>query len=257
MLNHKNTVVVFIIILIGLIGLNHVYPIHWAWFVIASLFFLSVEFYGAYFVESGFHIKTISSIQTNEKIVAITFDDGPMQQRTETILTVLDKFNVKATFFCIGKRIEGNEKTLKQIDERGHLIGNHSYSHSNLFDLMTTKQLINDLENGNQEIKKVIGKTPLFFRPPYGVTTPALSRACKKLNFEVLGWNIRSFDTSIKNKDEVIERVIKRIKPGSILLFHDTVEGIEIVLEHILNYLKQNNYTVVELDKLIQRKAYA
>ena len=257
MLNHKNTVVVFIIILIGLIGLNYVYSIHWTWFVIAVLFFLSIEFYGAYFVGSGFHIKTINSIRTNEKVVALTFDDGPIEQRTENILTVLNKFNAKATFFYIGKRIEGNEYLLKKIYERGHLIGNHSYSHSNFFDLMTTRQMVNDLEKGNQEIEKVIKKTPLFFRPPYGVTTPALLRACKKLNFDVIGWNIRSFDTSIKNKDEVIERVIKRIKPGSVLLFHDTVEGIEIILEHILNYLKQNNYTVVELDKLIQRKAYA
>ena len=190
-------------------------------------------------------------------MVALTFDDGPMPERTNNILNLLDKFNVKATFFCIGNRIKGNEGILKQIQEQGHLIGNHSYSHSNLFDLKNTQQMISDLQEGNKEIKRVIGKEPMFFRPPYGVTTPSLARASKKLGFEVIGWNVRSLDTSIKDKQQLVERVIPRIQPGSILLFHDTVENLEIALEEILNYLKQNNYKVVELDKLIQKKAYA
>ena len=239
-----------------MIGLSFFYTVQWYWFVISILFFLSIEFYGAYFVDSGFHINTISSVSTNEKVVAITFDDGPAHQRTEKILDVLNRFNVKATFFCIGNRIKGNEILLKKIDRAGHLIGNHSYSHSNFFDLMSTKQMIRDLQSGNEEIKKVIGKEALFFRPPFGVTTPFLAKACRKLNYDVIGWNIRSLDTTIKNKEKLVERVIKRIKPGSIFLFHDTVDGVELVLEEILNYLIQNDYKVVELDKLIQKKAY-
>lgn len=257
MLNHRTTIVLFTALWIVMIGLSFIYTMHWYWFVISILFFLSIEFYGAYFVDSGFHINTISSVNTNEKVVALTFDDGPMPLRTEKVLDVLDKFNAKATFFCIGNRTTGNEILLKKIDEAGHLIGNHSYSHSNLFDLMNTKQMVSDLQSGNEEIKKVIGKAPLFFRPPYGVTTPSLAKACRKLNFEVIGWNIRSLDTTIKNKQKVVERVITRIKPGSILLFHDTVDGVELVLKDVLIYLKNNNYKVVELDQLIQKKAYA
>lgn len=257
MLNHRTTLVLFAALWMVLIGLSFFYTIQLHWFVISILFFLGIEFYGAYFVDSGFHINTISSVITNEKIVAITFDDGPMQERTEKVLGVLNKFNAKATFFCIGNRITGNEILLKKIDEAGHLIGNHSYSHSNLFDLKNTKQMVKDLQSGNEEIKKVIGKAPLFFRPPFGVTTPSLAKACRKLNFDVIGWNIRSLDTTIKNKQKVVERVIKRIKPGSILLFHDTVDGVELVLEDVLIYLKNNKYKVVELDQLIQKKAYA
>ncbi|MES2590659.1 MAG: polysaccharide deacetylase family protein [Bacteroidota bacterium] len=257
MLNHRVVSITFIVIVLMLIGLGFTYPIHWLWFVIPVILFFSVEFYGAYFVNSGFHIDTICEKQTNEKIVALTFDDGPMPGRTENVLAVLKKFDVKATFFCIGKRIKGNEDILKQIHEHGHLIGNHSFSHSNLFDLMTAKQFINDLQLGNQEIEKVIGKQPLFFRPPYGVTTPGLAKACKGLNYHVIGWNVRSLDTTIKDKQQLVDRVTKRIQPGSIVLFHDTVENIEIALEEILNYLKQNNYRVVELDKLIQKQAYA
>lgn len=257
MLKHRTTLVLFAALWMVLIGLSFFYTIQWHWFVISILFFLGIEFYGAYFVDSGFHINTISSVITNEKIVAITFDDGPMQERTEKVLGVLNKFNAKATFFCIGNRITGNEILLKKIDEAGHLIGNHSYSHSNLFDLKNTKQMLKDLQSGNEEIKKVIGKAPLFFRPPFGVTTPSLAKACRKLNFDVIGWNIRSLDTTIKNKQKVVERVIKRIKPGSIMLFHDTVDDVELVLEDVLIYLKNNKYKVVELDQLIQKKAYA
>lgn len=256
MLNHRNTLIFFTALWAVLIALNFIYTVPWYLYVVSILFFLSIEFYGAYFVHSGFHINTINSVNTNEKVIAITFDDGPMPHRTEKVLDVLNKFNAKATFFCIGKSITGNEILLKKIDGAGHLIGNHSYSHSNLFDLMSTKQLIKDLQSGNEQIKKVIGKEALFFRPPFGVTTPFLAKACKKLNYDVIGWNIRSLDTTIKNKEKLVERVIKRIKPGSILLFHDTVDGAELVLEEILNYLKQNEYKVVELDKLIQKKAY-
>lgn len=257
MLNHRVVSIAFVVIVLMLIGLNFEYSIHWMWFIIAIVLFFSIEFYGAYFVNSGFHIDTICEKKTNEKIVALTFDDGPMPGRTENVLVVLKKFDVKATFFCIGKQIKGNEVILKKIHEQGHLIGNHSYSHSNLFDLMTAKQFVNDLQSGNLEIEKVIGKKSLFFRPPYGVTTPGLAKACKVLNYNVIGWNVRSLDTTIKNKQQLVERVTKRIQPGSILLFHDTVENIEIALEEILNYLKQNNYKVVGLDKLIQKEAYA
>ena len=257
MLNHRTTVVLFVVLWIVLVGLQSIYTVHWYWFFISALFFLSIEFYGAYFVNSNFHIRTISSVTTSEKVVSLTFDDGPMAQRTEKVLDVLNKFNAKATFFCIGNRITGNEILLKKIDGAGHLIGNHSYSHTNLFDLKTTKQMVKDLQSGNEEIKKVIGKDPLFFRPPYGVSTPSLAKACRKLNFDVIGWNVRSLDTTIKDKQQVVERVVKRIKPGSILLFHDTVDGVETILEEVLIYLKNNNYKVVELDQLIQKKAYA
>lgn len=257
MLNHKNTSMLFILFFLGLIGLNFIIPIQWFWYIFVFMLFSGIEFYGASFVQSGFHIKTINNKNTKEKIVALTFDDGPIPQKTENVLKVLNKFNVKATFFCIGKRIKGNETILQKIDSEGHLIGNHSYSHSNMFDLKTTKQMLEDLQLSNIEIKRSINKTPAFFRPPYGVTTPSLARACKQLNYDVIGWNVRSLDTTIKDKKQLVDRVTKQIQPGSIILFHDNVDGIEFALEEILVYLKQNNYQVVALNKLINKKAYA
>lgn len=227
------------------------------YYLIPLIAFFSIEFYGAYFVNSGFHIKTICEVNTPENNVALSFDDGPMPVRTEKVLAVLKKFNAKATFFLIGNRIKGNESLLLKIDKEGHLMGNHSFSHSFFFDLMRSKQMVADLQSGNEEIRKVIGKDPLFFRPPYGVTTPGLAKACRQLKLDVIGWNVRSLDTAIKDKQQLLNRVKQRIKPGSIILFHDTVDGIDLVLEDVLNYLKEKNYNVIPLDKLIQKNAYS
>ena len=255
MLKHRNIVILFICGIIALVLLNKTYAIHWSLYLLLLLAFLTIEFYGAYFIHSNFHLKTTCSAKTKDKVVALSFDDGPALQ-TEKVLKVLDEFNVKATFFCIGNRIKGKEEILKKIDAKGHLIGNHSYSHGYFIDLKNTSSLVNELELTNKIIHETIGKTPAFFRPPYGVTTPALGRATKKLNMDVIGWNIRSLDTSIKNPQKVLERLKEGLQPGSIVLMHDTVVGIEIVLKELLIYLEEQNYTVLALNQLIQKKAY-
>jgi peptidoglycan/xylan/chitin deacetylase (PgdA/CDA1 family) len=161
------------------------------------------------------------------------------------------------TFFCIGKKIQGNEYILKEIHAKGHLIGNHSYAHNFLYDLKSTSSFVNDLELAGDEIERVIGKKPAFFRPPYGVTTPGIARACKKLNLEVIGWNIRSLDTQISDRQELLERIKSKLSPGSILLLHDTIHGTELAVKELLGYLKENNYKIVPLDEAIEKKAYA
>jgi peptidoglycan/xylan/chitin deacetylase (PgdA/CDA1 family) len=254
MLKHRNIVVLFSLLLIALLVLDWTRDVPLIFYFLLLFIFLSIEFYGAAFISSNFHIKAICKADTQDKTVALTFDDGP-SQKTEKVLEVLREFDTKATFFCIGKNIKGNETVLKKTDSEGHLVGNHSYSHDNLYDLKNTSYFIRDLSRANEEIKNCIGRDPHFFRPPYGVTTPDLARAVNKMNFEVIGWNIRSLDT-VKDKNQVLTRIIDHLKPGSIILMHDAVSGIEIVLRELLIYLKNNNYKVVGLDTLIQKKAY-
>jgi peptidoglycan/xylan/chitin deacetylase (PgdA/CDA1 family) len=143
------------------------------------------------------------------------------------------------------------------MDEAGHIIANHSYTHANLFDLQTTSKLTEEIELTNKAIKDTIGKTPLLFRPPYGVATPALGRAIKNNNMISVGWNIRSFDTSTKNPDKVFEKIKQKIKPGVIILLHDRVKDCDKVVELLLNYLEDNKYAVINIDKLINQPAYA
>lgn len=225
-------------------------------YVLLVFVFLAVQFYGASFIQSGFHLEAFCRFHTNEKIVAITFDDGPGIS-TEKVLNVLQKENTKAGFFLIGKKIQGNEALLKRMFAEGHIIGNHSYSHDFWFDLNTGAQFKRDLTKAEEEIERVIGTRPLFFRPPYGVTTPALAGVVKALNFHTIGWDVRSLDTKMKDHHKVLQRIKSRLKPGSIILLHDSIRGAELLLRDLIDYLNKENYQIVSLEELCHQKAYA
>ena len=100
-------------------------------------------------------------------------------------------------------------------------------------------------------IERLSGKKPQLFRPPFGVTSPNLAKAIKKTKHTVIGWNIRSFDTALKNKDLVLKRIIKHIRPGSIILLHDTQPNTLYILEHLLLHLKQYKYETVTVNNLL------
>lgn len=256
MLRHHFIAPLFVLLMALPFMVDYFKELPWIYYLIVILIFLSIEVYGAYSIRSNFHLKTICSISTNKKLVSLSFDDGPCEESLK-ILDVLKEHSVKATFFCIGNKIEGNEAILKRMDVEGHLIGNHSFSHTILFDLKGTHGFVKELSVTSEIIKNVIHKSPLFFRPPYGVTTPALSRAVKKLAYSTIGWNIRSLDTTIKDKAHVLQRIQKRLKPGSIILLHDTISNNAELVNELVKYLKSENYSIVSLDTLIQQKAYA
>ena len=116
------------------------------WSIALLLFVYSlIVFYGCYFINSNFFIKTVCKAQTNKKEIAITFDDGPAESYTPQVLQVLKQHDVKAAFFCIGKRINDNKALLKQVHEEGHIIGNHSYTHATWFDLFSSAKMSEEL----------------------------------------------------------------------------------------------------------------
>jgi peptidoglycan/xylan/chitin deacetylase (PgdA/CDA1 family) len=223
--------------------------------VVGSLWFLIV-FIGSSFIGSNYHVKTYcGNPLIKEKKIAITFDDGP-NEMTIPVLNVLKKYNAKATFFCIGKNIETHSDILKKTINDGHTIGNHSYSHSATFDFYNKEKVIAEIEKTDDLIASVLGKKTTLFRPPYGVTNPSIRKALSVTKHKTIGWNIRSLDGIIKNEKFVLERIIKRIKPGGIVLLHDTsIETVD-VLEQLLSFLEKNNYSVVPLEELLNIKSY-
>jgi peptidoglycan/xylan/chitin deacetylase (PgdA/CDA1 family) len=256
MLTHRTNILLFAFLVLILAILIRYFNFHSYIIIFPLLTFIFLEIMGASMLSANFHFKSICNAETNEKIISLTFDDGSHGEATEKVLAVLKEFNVSATFFCIGKKINNEVPLLKKMSDAGHIIGNHSYSHGNLFDLQPTSKLVEELELTNKIIKEIIGKTPLFFRPPYGVATPALGRAIQKANMISVGWDIRSFDTSIKDSEKIFQKVKSQIKPGCIILLHDRIEGCDIVVRLLLNHLKENNFNVVSLDKLINKPAY-
>lgn len=226
------------------------------YFVLVGCLWILIVFWGSASIGSNYHVKAYcNNPSETEKKITLTFDDGP-HEMTVLVLDVLRQYNAKATFFCIGKNIETHPDILKKIIDEGHTVGNHSYGHSPFFDFYRKKQVIAEIEQTDALIKSVQGKKPILFRPPYGVTNPSIRRALAVTKHKTIGWNIRSLDGGTKNEKFIFDRIIKRIKPGGIVLLHDTSIQTVNVLEQLLSFLQKNNYSVVPLEELLNIKAY-
>ena len=250
MLTYKTTRISFFLSFVTLAVLYEFNLINWYFLLIPVFLYIGLISYGSSIISSNFYLNSICFIPTSEKVFYLTFDDGP-DSNTEEILALLNKNNIKATFFVIGKKITKNEMILNRMKEEGHIIANHSFSHSYFFDFFSTKKVIADLEQTNILIKKITGLTPRLFRPPYGVTNPNIANALTKLGLASIGWNIRSLDTVIKDKEKLNKRILKRIKPGSILLLHDTGNNVIEILKEVIQFADKNGYKIACLkDKL-------
>lgn len=217
---------------------------------------MGINAFGSARISSNYHVKAFCSnpLETEKKI-ALTFDDGPSVYTPE-VLELLKKYNAKATFFCIGKNIETHPDILQKVIDEGHLVGNHSYSHSKFFDFYNAKKIADELQKTDALLEKFTSKKIKFFRPPYGVTTPSIRRALKVTGHKTIGWNIRSLDGGLKNEELILNRIKKRVSPGGIVLLHDTAPHSVLVLEQFLRFLQKNNYQVVSIEELLNLKAY-
>ena len=252
----KNTSIAFLIS-IGLICLFHFLAGISLWWMLVPFFIYNVLLViGSANIQSDFHIKALCHGDTNKKQIAITFDDGPNREYTPKVLSLLEQYDAKATFFVIGKNIIGNEEILKRMDVAGHIIGNHTFSHSFFIDFKNANGFKDELNATADSVFKVTGKRMKLFRPPYGVTTPHLVRAAKELNYQVIGWNVRSLDTTNDSKDKITSRVLEQLKPGAIVLFHDTSEKTLNVLKQTLESAGQSGFKIVMMDQLLSTTNY-
>lgn len=220
---------------------------------IILLYVLSLIF-GSGLIQLNYFINSIN--KGSDKGIAITFDDSLDPVLTPKVLDILAKEDVKAAFFVIGNKIEQQKEILERIHNEGHTIGNHSFSHSKKLTTASTGLLIEDFSNCSSAIENVINQKPVFFRPPFGVTNPRYKRAILALNMKSIGWSIRSLDTKTNNSKKLYNSVIKKIKKGSILLFHDTQKVTIEVLPEIIKYCKDNGINIVPLPELINQRAY-
>lgn len=256
MIKNKIVLPFFISILIIMVLLNHYSAIGIGYFIAVISLWLSIILWGSFFISSNYHVKTVcSNPLERQKRIALTFDDGP-SENTLSVLDLLKKYEVKATFFCIGKNIEEHSEIVRRIIDEGHVVGNHSYSHSHFFDFFRKKKLIEELKKTDMLLEKFTGKKIKLFRPPYGVTNPSIRRALEVTKHKVIGWNIRSLDGVVKDENVLYNRIIKRVAPGGIVLLHDTSKYSVNVLEQLLQFLQKDNYTVVSLEQLLNIKAY-
>jgi peptidoglycan/xylan/chitin deacetylase (PgdA/CDA1 family) len=257
MLNLRNTNIFFIALLAILTGVHVKYGLPIYIYCLLLIAYSLIVFWGCYHVGSNFFIKIVCKAKTDKKEIAISFDDGPSENYSKEILAILKSEQVKATFFCIGNRISGNESILKQIDTEGHIIGNHSYSHHFWFDLYSFKKMQDDLKQMDTEMERVTGLKPKLFRPPYGVTNPNLAKAIKNGGYTPVGWSVRSMDTVIKDGKKLLGKINDGIKPGAVFLFHDTSKATVDILAGFIQEVKKRGYNIVPLDKMLDLQAYA
>ncbi len=245
------------IIAICVIGLSHtVFGINLDWLLLPIAFFLALIVYGSANIQSNFFAPAHCYADIADKEIALSFDDGPHQEFTPQVLSTLAQYNAFATFFVVGKNIQGNENILKQIHAAGHSIGNHSHSHSFFIDFKSVQGFKDEINQTTESVFKVIGKRMALFRPPYGVITPNLAKAIDKLDYRVIGWSIRSFDTTAGSAQSIAQRVQSQIKPGAMILFHDTSDKTIQALKQTLDFAKNNDYKVVSVEQLLKVNAY-
>lgn len=175
------------------------------------------------------------------KEVALTFDDGPAEY-TEAVLDILKRENVKATFFVIGKNISNREILLKRMQAEGHTIGNHSFNHGFNFDWQSAAKMQEEIELTNQAIEGVTDAPVTLFRPPYGVTNPNLGKALRNSGLKSIGWSLRSMDTVAKDKQQLLNKILTKVKAGDIILLHDRCAITADILPELITALKKRGF---------------
>ena len=173
-------------------------------------------------------------IPNSENTIYLTFDDGPTPEITERVLEILDKHQIKATFFCIGDNVRKHPEIVQKILSKQHSVGNHTYSHLKGW-RTPTKTYINNTEACRMKLNSQFTiQNSQIFRPPYGKITPWQSFKLRKLCYKIIMWDVLSKDYAASISAEMCyENVIKNVSSGSIIVFHDSNKAKENVLNSL------------------------
>lgn len=198
----------------------------------------------------------IHEFPVQRNLVAITFDDGPDPVYTPQVLEILGRHDARATFFVTGTRAAAFPDVTSRMAAQGHQVGSHGFRHQD-YRRLTSQQFLEEIEKTEQVIQRLTGRTPTVFRPPYGEYNPYMVDLLESrgYHFVMWTWATNSNDATRHPKsEEIAQRIIGGVKPGSIILLHDhggdrraTVQAVDKVLAH----LKQKGYQFVTLDTLL------
>jgi polysaccharide deacetylase family sporulation protein PdaB len=197
----------------------------------------------------------IYSVQTDEKKVALTFDAAWGADKTEQIMDELEKYGYKGTFFLVGFWIDKYPEMVKEIHERGHLIGNHSTNHLHMSKL-SEAEIKEEISVTSSKIAAITDYTPQYFRAPYGEYNNRLINYTIENGIQTIQWDVDTLDWKGLSAGQIAERVLNNAKNGSIILCHNNSDHIVEALPLILLGLKNKGYTVVRLDELVLKDHY-
>ena len=185
----------------------------------------------------------------HEKMVALTFDDGPDSKTTPQALEILKRYNAKATFFMVGQNVAANPELAKRVLDEGHQLGIHTWSNPDLTKL-PLNQSKKEILDTQEAIYKATGIRPMITRPPYGAINSTVQNAVDQ---SFIMWSVDSLDWKTRNTKAIMQEIVTT-HPGSIILMHDIHQTSIDALPSVLEYLKNNGYTLVTVDELLENQ---
>lgn len=198
----------------------------------------------------------IYSVECNEKKAAITFDCAWGAEDIPEILNILKKDDVKATFFIVGQWAEKFPNEVKMIARDGHDIANHSYSHLRM-GVLGKERIRKEIVLCGKKLGELTGKKVELFRPPYGDYSNNVVSVARELGYYTIQWDVDSLDWKPGvSKEYILNRVVSRVRPGSIILFHNDTPHTAKILPAIIVSLKKSGYKLAPVSELILRDNY-
>lgn len=192
------------------------------------------------------------SAAEERKQIALTFDDGPSDKYTESILDLLARYDIKATFFLVGSNVCISPEIVKRQAREGHELGNHTFTHPHMKD-QSVGTLENELNMTSDVIYTVCKKRPTLFRPPEGVVSSTVSTASDELGYRRVLWTIDTMDWAHRSKKEIVDTVLSEAKDGSIVLMHDYIVGeshTKEALEELIPRLIERGFVFVRVSDM-------
>jgi len=184
--------------------------------------------------------------------VYLTFDDGPNPNSTPMVLDILKRNNVKATFFLLGERAKSYPAIVKRIKREGHEIGNHTYTHSDGYNINDAK-ILREIKDSHDTVKNITGSSPRYFRPPFGFFNYRYFKEAEKLGYITVLWTFDVGDWGDIKAEELEKKTLSKVKGGSIILLHDGGKGREEIIKALPNIiigLKRKGFEIRTLNEI-------
>ena len=197
----------------------------------------------------------VYSVETDEKKVAISFDAAWGNEQTSELLDILDRYDVKATFFLVGQWVDNFPDSVKEIAKKGHDVENHSNTHAHMPEL-SLEGMTEEIVSCNDKIKALTGKCPTLFRPPYGDYNNNVVGAVKTQNMYCIQWDVDSLDWKDLSAAEITNRITSKIQPGSIVLLHNGAKNTPEALPSIIEGIRAQGYELVPISELVPEGEY-
>lgn len=219
---------------------------------------------GAIAITSG--IKTVQTstaereipiyyVDTDKKQVALSFDAAWGDEQTDTLLKILEEYNVKATFFLVGQWVDNYPDDVKKIAEKGHDIGNHSNTHPYMTQL-STADMTGEIQACNEKIKAITGNDVTLFRAPYGDYNNDVVKSVNGCGMYCIQWDVDSLDWKDPSPEQITQNVVSKLKNGSIILMHNGATNTPEALPKVIEGIKNAGYEIVPISQILLKGEY-